>query len=145
MMAVVGTALARAMLSFKENPREAAAPVSAINSTFAPSCGVPVESRTTPASFPGTSFACAAARCVPKDNTTAVRTRAPRIRSLSCFTFCYLPGAALATVLVSGAAFTVKSAVREIVCLESVSVALTSRVYFPGARVASGRRRSMVT
>ncbi len=101
---------------FVRNPLVPVAPTaSEINSTLAPICGVPAASRTTPASLPGTGFACAAAGFATKDETMAVRTRAPRARSRSCFTLLYLPGEAFAAVLVSGGAFTVNSAEREMV------------------------------
>src|SRR4029077_12246164 len=57
----------------------------------------------------------------------------------------YLPGVTFAAVFCSTGFFTVNFAVREMVTLPSKSVALTSRVYFPGASVARGKSRSMVT
>src|SRR5580698_2762281 len=57
----------------------------------------------------------------------------------------YLPGVTFATVFCSTGFFTENSAEREMVTFDSKSVALTSRVYFPGARVARGKSRSMVT
>jgi len=78
-------------------------------------------------------------------------TRAPwisiQIRSRPFLTMLYLPGAVLAADFTGGAAgtFTVKSAVLVIVWFVMVSVALISSVYFPGASVASGSSRSIVT
>ena len=81
---------------------------------LAPICGVPAVSRTTPASLPSTGLACAAAGLIAKEETAAARTRA-QDSELPLFHVLYLPGAVLAVVLASGAAFTVKSAVREMV------------------------------
>src|SRR6266849_8235860 len=105
-------------------------------STVAPICGVPAESRTTPESLPAAVPAGAADVFAPIKKEVSVRARAPQVRRRSCFTGHYLPGAALAALLVSSGAFTVKSAVLETDLLDSVSVATTSREYFPGTSVA---------
>src|ERR1700687_1966302 len=113
--------------------------------TAAPICGVPVESRTTPESLPAAAFACATDVFAPTEKHVSIRMRTPQVRRCSCFTWHYLPGAALAALFVSDGGFTVKSAVLETVLFERVSVATTSREYFPGAKVTSGSKRSMVT
>src|SRR5207253_3542335 len=77
-----------------------------------------------------------------KGRNRSRQDQGPQDSELPLFHVLYLPGAVLAVVLASGAAFTVKSAVREMVRFECVSVASTSRVYLPGASVASGRNRS---
>ena len=113
--------------------------------TVAPSCGIPVESRTWPESFPALVMdlleVCAASRGAhPEWRKEGSRSTGAGTASLA-----YLPGVTFAAVFCSTALFTVNSAEREMVELDNKSVALTSRVYFPGANVASGKSLSMVT
>src|ERR1700757_1079248 len=117
--------------------------------TVAPNCGTPPESRTWPDNFPrletGCLLDCARREGAPQVTPTAVPSRTPKHRRAPRFTLVYLPGVTFATVFGSTGFFTVKSAERETDTLASKSVALTSRVYFPGGSVARGKSLSMVT
>src|SRR6266852_6245835 len=80
-------------------------------STVAPIWGVPAVSRTTPESLPAAAPAGAADVFATIKKHVSVRIRGPQARRRSRFTCHYLLGAALAALLVSSGAFTVKSAV----------------------------------
>jgi len=63
-----------------------------------------------------TGFACAAAGIAAKDETMAVRTRAPGFGAVPVSRYLYLPVHSIRDALVSAGAFTVNSAERETVC-----------------------------